>query len=78
MAAEQKLVENEQRFWILVNKAEAHFGLGDMAAYEEAKAKAEAVEHSIWMMQAFTNEVEKLRVLMNKYGHLLPSGWSDK
>lgn len=77
MASEQKLIENEQRFWILVNRAEAHFGLGNMIAYEEAKEQAEAVEHGIWMMKAFTDEVEKLRVLMKKYGHLLPGGWSD-
>ena len=77
MAAEQKQIENEQRFWILVNRAEAHFGLGNIAAYNEARAKAEDVEHGVWMMQAFTNEVEKLRPLLQKYGHLLPGGWQE-
>lgn len=78
MAAEQKVIENEQRFWILVNKAEAHFGLGQITAYNVAKEDAEAVEHGSWMMKAFTDEVEKLKVLMRKYGHLLPGGWSDE
>ena len=78
LVADQKRIETEQRFWILVNKAEAHFGLGEMTAYEAARKQAEDMEHSVWMMKAFTDEVEKLGVLMNKYGHLLPGGWSDQ
>lgn len=77
LAADQQRIDNEQRFWILVNKAEAHFGLGEMAAYKAAWSQAEDVEHSIWMMKAFTDEVEKLRILLRTYGHLLPGGWSE-
>lgn len=76
LATEQKALENEQRFWILVNKAEAHFGLGEIAQYEAAKSQAQAVPHGAWMMKAFTDEVEKLTVLMQKYGHLLQPVWS--
>jgi hypothetical protein len=33
-------LENEQKFWIHVNKAEAHFGLGEMDEYRNADARA--------------------------------------
>ena len=78
LAAEQTALENEQRFWILVNKAEAHYGLGEMAEYESAKEKAETITHNAWMMKAFVEEVEKLKVLMHNYGHLLQPSWGDK
>ena len=78
LAADQITLNNEQRFWILVNKAEAHFGLGQMAEYEAAKQQSTTVEHSPWMMKAFTDEVEKLRMLLRKWGHLLPSGWQEQ
>lgn len=78
LAADQITLNNEQRFWILVNKAEAHFGLGQIAAYEAAKQQATTVEHGPWMMKAFTDEVEKLRMLLRKWGHFLPSGWQEQ
>lgn len=76
LMAEQTALENEQRFWILVNKAEAHYGIGEMAEYEAAKKQAETVTHAPWMMKAFTDEVEKLKSLMDTYGHLLQPAWS--
>ena len=78
LVVDQKIIENEQRFWIQVNKAEAHFGLGEIEAYKEAKAKAETIKHADWMMKAFTEEVEKLRILLNKYGDLLSPAWQVK
>lgn len=77
LAAEQRTLYNEQRFWILVNKAEAHFGLGQLADYKAAWEQAAAVEHGAWMMKAFTDEVKKLRVLLRKWRHLLPEGWKE-
>lgn len=78
LALEQKALDNEERFWIQVNKAEAHFGLDEIDAYEAAWQKAGTIPHNPWMMKAFTDEVEKLRLLMRKYGNLLPSGWKEK
>ena len=78
LVADQKTIENEQRFWIQVNKAEAHFGLGEMDAYKEAKAKAESIKHADWMMKAFTEEIEKLRILLHTYGGLLNPAWQEK
>ena len=78
LVADQKTIENEQRFWIQVNKAEAHFGLGEIEAYKEAKTKAQSIKHADWMMKAFTDEVEKLRILLRKYGDLLNPAWQEK
>jgi len=78
LVADQKTIENEQRFWIQVNKAEAHFGLGEMEAYKEAKANAASIKHADWMMKAFTDEIEKLSILLNKYGDLLNPAWQEK
>lgn len=77
LAMEQKVLDDEQRFWIQVNKAEAHFGLGEMTAYAEACERAGGIPHHDWMMKAFTEEIDKLRLLMQQYGHLLPGGWKE-
>ncbi|MEJ7739580.1 MAG: tetratricopeptide repeat-containing protein [Chitinophagaceae bacterium] len=58
--------QSEERFWILVNKAEAHFGLGELQEYEDAKALAEATAHQGWMMKTFLKQVNKLGKLLNK------------
>lgn len=53
--------DKEQMFWILINKAEANFGLGDMEAYENAVAEAEKIEHDEWMMDSLEEQIEKLK-----------------
>lgn len=66
ITATQKVVEDEQKFWILVNKAEAHFALGQTAEYEAAKTAAIAIEHEEWMMESFTLQVDKIAQLLKK------------
>ena len=66
---------NEQKFWILVNKAEAHFGLGEFEEYKKAVEQATTIPHSDWMMQSFREQVNKLHVLLDKYGNLLEAPW---
>ncbi len=58
--------EKQQKFWILVNKAEANFGLGNKEEYQKASAQAEVTDHEDWMMKSFTNQVESLGRLLNK------------
>lgn len=57
----QHEADKEQMFWILINKAEANFGLGDMEAYESAVAEAEKIEHDKWMMDSLKEQIEKLK-----------------
>ncbi|MBE7174286.1 MAG: DUF4071 domain-containing protein [Williamsia sp.] len=66
ITATQKVVEDEQRFWILVNKAEAHFALGEEAPYNAAKDAAAAIDHEEWMTESFTQQVDKIAQLLKK------------
>lgn len=69
--------DNDEMFWIKINKAECHYGLGEMENYRKAIEAAKAIEHEDWMMQAFYDQQTKLKVLMMKYGHLLNPPWSE-
>lgn len=66
ISEEQQEMMNDQKFWIAVNKAEAHFGLKEMPQYKEAAATAQLVKHEDWMMDSFTRQLEKLDKLMQK------------
>ncbi len=67
--------DNKQIFWILANRAEAHYALGDMEEYKKAFAKAQEVDHTDWMMKAHDDQHAKLKAIMKKYGHLLNPAW---
>ena len=68
---------NEQMFWILVNKAEAHFGLGEMNEYRQALEKAKEVNPSDWMMKSFNDQHVLLQGLLTKYSDLLTPAWKE-
>jgi hypothetical protein len=67
----QASANNELRFWILANKAEAYLGLGCLDEYEENKAAAFALQPEAWMKESFTTQVMALEKLMQKQAHLL-------
>lgn len=68
----------EQKFWILVNRAEAFYGLGMPDKSAEAFADAQKIEHTEYMLKAYTDQNAKLRSLMQKYGHLLNPAWKEQ
>jgi hypothetical protein len=70
--------DNEQIFWILVNKSECHYGLGETEEFKTSLAKAKEAEHSEWMMKAYDDQHVLLRELMVKHGHLLNPAWSEE
>lgn len=57
---------SEQNFWILANKAEAHYGLGEMADFELARVAAARVPHDAWMLESFQGQIERLIQLRDK------------
>lgn len=59
----QQKADKQQMFWIQLNRAEAHFGLGDMDAYNKSVAEAEQMEHEEWMMISLNEQIEKLKKL---------------
>jgi len=67
--------DNDQMFWIQVNKAECHFGLGEIEDYKKALEKAKEIEHADWMMKAYYDQHVQLKELMYKNGHLLNPPW---
>jgi hypothetical protein len=69
--------ETEQMFWILVNEAESHYGLGNMAEFQAALAKAKALDPADWMMKSFNDQHVELRELLIKHGHLLTPEWKE-
>ncbi len=68
--------DNQEMFWIQVNKAECHYGLGEMEEYNEALASAKKIEHADWMMKAFDKQHIEMEALMTKHGHLLNPPWN--
>ena len=70
--------DNEQMFWIQVNKAECHYALGEMEEYKKAVAQANLVKHDDWMMKAYDEQHVKLAELMKKHGHLLNPQWKEE
>jgi hypothetical protein len=71
VATEGRAREHEQKFWCLATKAEAHFGLGERAAYEEARAAARALQPADWMMASLDEQIGRLKALLDRQGHLL-------
>jgi hypothetical protein len=77
LALSQQVEEIKEKFWIMVNKAEAHFGLGEMDNYRVAVTTAEALHHEPWMMKAFTDQLDKLRLLLREHGQSLNPAWKE-
>lgn len=73
----QQSYYNEQKFWIFVNKAEAHYALGEFEEYKNAVAAAKLIEHKPWMMESFEEQIAKLRILLERNGHLLNPAWKE-
>ena len=63
---EQVKMINEQKFWISVNRAEACYGLSQIEGFEKAIARAILVPHEDWMMTSFTDQLERLKKLVEK------------
>ena len=75
--AEQLLRGCEQAFWCLASKAEAHFGLGEMELFDMTRTEAQAYQPAAWMMDSFATQIDKLRVLLRRHGHLLSPAWRE-
>ena len=73
----QKASDVETKFWICVNRAESHFGLGEFDKYKIAVEEAKAIPHETWMMTSFAEQVVKLRNLLRKHGHLMNPAWKE-
>jgi hypothetical protein len=73
----QKEQDRKELGWILVNKAESQFGLGEMDAYKETLLQIEAHQTDQFMLDIFKEQMTKLRPIMQEYGHLLNPAWKE-
>ncbi len=71
LSADNLIARDEQKFWILVNRAEAHLGLGNYTEYKRASEAAKKIAHTDGMWQAFDEESSELKELIKEYGHLV-------
>jgi hypothetical protein len=67
--------DRDQKFWCLATVAEANFGLGDFAKHTQARADAVADSHAGWMVQTMDGQIDKLKALLTRHGHLLDPPW---
>ncbi|GAB3223259.1 hypothetical protein GCM10027454_17880 [Algoriphagus aestuariicola] len=67
---------NSQKFWILVNRAEANFGLGNFEAYQIALTESKNIPFHPWQLESFTEQIGKLEAELKKVGHLLAPKWT--
>ncbi len=74
---EQLACSQEQRFWCLATKAEAHFGLGQFSQFDESRSAARAIPHARWMMDTFDSQIQRLQFLLAKHGSLLEPPWKE-
>ncbi|MDO9374349.1 MAG: hypothetical protein Q7T76_08020 [Ferruginibacter sp.] len=56
--------DEQQMFWILINRAEAYFGLGNVDGYKEALAAAKKLTHEEWMLDSFKEQITKIRKIL--------------
>jgi hypothetical protein len=74
----QRMYNNEQKFWIYANKAEAHFALGEFEEYKKAIDAAKLIGYKQWMIESFEEQQGKLRILLERNGHLLNPPWKEQ
>lgn len=73
----ERTSNNTRKFWIYINRAEAYYGLGMFKDFEDALETALSMDHKPWMMESFYDQVDRLRILLEKNGHLLNPAWKE-
>ncbi len=77
MAMSQQKIQNEEEYWILVNKAEASFGRGETDEYKKADALARALEPTPWLLKSYEEQLGDLKKLLLQFGHLMNPPWKQ-
>ncbi|MEP7251526.1 MAG: tetratricopeptide repeat-containing protein [Ginsengibacter sp.] len=71
----QQKVLDEEAYYILINKAEAYFGMGSMGEYKKAEASAKALNPDPWVLNGYEGQRDELEKILLQYGHLLNPPW---
>jgi len=75
LGSELKARDREQKFWCFATTAEANVGLGDFVGYTRARADALAASRATWMVETMDGQIDKLKTLLTRRGHLLDPPW---
>ena len=68
---------NAQKYWILVNRAEASLGLGDFITFENSVTESKTVKFHPWQLESFTEQIGKLKAELKKVGHIIEPKWES-
>jgi hypothetical protein len=66
---------NGEKYWILVNRAESSFGLGDFETHRKSLQESNKVPFHQWQLESFTEQIGNLASELKKVGHLLEPKW---
>jgi hypothetical protein len=72
---EQEARDQEQKFFCLITKAEAHFGLGEFDEYERIRSTLLRLNLPTWKYEKFDRQIGRLRERLKRHGHLLDPPW---
>ena len=67
----EEAANREQMFWVLINRAEAYFGLDNMAGYKKALVEAKKLEHEDWMMESLKEQIKKLQKMKRMHQKII-------
>ncbi len=67
---------NVQKYWIIVNRAESFFGLGDFENYQKSEEESKNIPFHPWQLESYTEQLAKLARELKKVGHLLQPQWA--
>ncbi len=73
----QKVIDHKELSWIMVNRAEALYGLGRIDEYKECLKELELHQAEEAVLEVFNPQMERLRDIMLKHGHLLNPAWKE-
>ena len=75
---EQEANIKEQKFFCLITKAEAHYGLGEHDEYELVRSALRELNVPNWKYLKFDRRIARLQTMLSKHGYLLDPPWSGR
>lgn len=73
----QKTIDHKELSWILVNKAEALYGLGRMEEYKSTLIELNKHKAEESVLEVFNPQMKRLRDILLVHGNLLNPAWQE-
>jgi hypothetical protein len=75
---EQEDQDEEQKFFCLITKAEALFGLGELDEYQGVRSTLLELKFPKWKYDKFDRLIQQLKEMLERHGNLLEPPWPGK